>query len=252
MVLAGYFGAVVGVGEAAQRTGLVAVVVLALLAASARDRVRRGVDRLLFGYRRDPDAVVSRVGRRLDDASGPLDALRQLTVESRTVLRLPFAEVLPDDPGLPPVESGRSVAWTQDVPVTVQGRHVATLRVGRRHNSDRFRPDELSALTDVARQAGALVQAAIDGDRSAAGDDVLRFGVPEVRAEHERDARAVLGDRGEHGWPGAVASAAAVPYRVGWPGKSGVWGKPPMKVGGAHRRIFCRLVPTVKVAGNRG
>ncbi len=160
VVLAGYFGAVVGVGEAAQRTGLVAVVVLALLAAAARDRVQRGVDRLLFGYRKDPYAVVSRVGRRLDDASGPLDALRQLTVELRTVLRLPFAAVLPDDPGLAPVESGRGVAGTVDVPVTVQSQHVATLRVGRRHNGERFRPDELSALTDVARYAGALVQAA--------------------------------------------------------------------------------------------
>jgi signal transduction histidine kinase len=160
VVLAGYLAAVVGMDQAAQRTGLVVVVVLALLAAAARDRVQRGVDRLLFGYRRDPYAVVSRVGRRLDDASGPLDALRQLAVELRTVLRLPYAEVLPDDPGLPPVESGRSVAGTVDIPVTVQGQHVATLRVGRRHNGERFRPDELSALTDVARHAGALVQAA--------------------------------------------------------------------------------------------
>ena len=160
VVLAGYLAVVVGVDQAAQRTGLVAVVVLALLAAAARDRVQRGVDRLLFGYRKDPYVVVSRVGRRLDDASGPLDALRQLTVELRTVLRLPFAEVLPDDPGLPPVESGRSVAGTVDVPVTVQGQHVATLRVGRRHNGERFRPDEMSALTDVARHVGALVQAA--------------------------------------------------------------------------------------------
>ena len=118
VVLAGYLAVVVGADQAAQRTGLVAVVVLALLAAAARDRVQRGVDRLLFGYRKDPYVVVSRVGRRLDDASGPLDALRQLTVELRTVLRLPFAEVLPDDPGLPPVESGRSwpARWTSRSP----------------------------------------------------------------------------------------------------------------------------------------
>jgi len=136
------------------------VVVLALLAATARDRVQRWVDRLLFGYRKDPYAVVSRVGRRLDHASGPLDALRQLTVELRTVLRLPSAEVIPDDRRLPPAGSGQSVAGTVDVPVTVQGEHVATLRVGRRHHGERFRPDEMSALTDVARHAGALVQAA--------------------------------------------------------------------------------------------
>ena len=48
--------------QAAQRTGLVAVVVLALLAAAARDRVQRGVDRLLFGYRRGP--LRGRVPRR--------------------------------------------------------------------------------------------------------------------------------------------------------------------------------------------
>jgi signal transduction histidine kinase len=160
VVLAGYLIAVVGVDQAAQRTGLVAVVVLALLAATARDRVQRGVDRLLFGYRKDPYAVVSRVGQRLDHASGPLDALGQLTGELRTVLRLPSAEVIPDDPGLAPAGSGRPVAGTADIPVAVQGEHVATLRVGRRHHGERFRPDEMSALTDVARRAGALVQAA--------------------------------------------------------------------------------------------
>ena len=160
VVLAGYLLAVVGVDRAAQRTGLAAVVVLALLAATARNRVQRWVDRQLFGYRKDPNAVVSRVGQRLDDASGPLDALGQLTTELRTVLRLPSAEVIPDDPGLPPAGSGRSVAGTVDIPVAVQGAHVATLRVGRRHHRERFRPDEMSALTDVARRAGALVQAA--------------------------------------------------------------------------------------------
>lgn len=160
VVLAGYLVAVLGADQAAQRTGLVAVVVLALLAATARDRVQRWVDRLLFGYRKDPYAVVSRVGQRLDDASGPFDALGQLTTELRTVLRLPSAEVIPDDPGLPPAGSGRSVAGTVDLPVAVQGEHVATLRVGRRHHGERFRPDEMSALTDVARRAGALVQAA--------------------------------------------------------------------------------------------
>jgi len=52
--------------QARQTSGTpqVAVVVLALLAASARDRVQRWVDRLLFGYRKDPYAVVSRVGQR--------------------------------------------------------------------------------------------------------------------------------------------------------------------------------------------
>jgi signal transduction histidine kinase len=161
VVLLGYLIAVAGVGPAAQRTGLVAVVVLALLAASARDRVQRAVDRLLFGYRKDPYAVVTRVGQRLDAAAGPLDALQQLTAELRSALRLPSAAVIPDDPRLAPVEAGRPVAGTVDFPVTMQGRQVATLRVGLRHRGARFRPDEQSALTDVGRRVGALVQAAV-------------------------------------------------------------------------------------------
>jgi signal transduction histidine kinase len=161
VVLLGYLIAVAGVGPAAQRTGLVAVVVLALLAASARDRVQRAVDRLLFGYRKDPYAVVTRVGQRLDAAAGPLDALQQLTAELRSALRLPSAAVIPDDPQLAPVEAGRPVAGTVDFPVTMQGRQVATLRVGLRHRGARFRPDEQSALTDVGRRVGALVQAAV-------------------------------------------------------------------------------------------
>ena len=54
-----------------------------------------------------------------------------------------------------------------------------------------------------------LPGAAVDGDRSAAGDDVLRFGVPEVRAEHQRDAGVVLSDRGE------ACAARVVGYSTG-------------------------------------
>ena len=161
LVLAGYLAAIAGVGQvAAQRTGLVAVAVLALLAAAARARVQQGVDRLLFGYRRDPYAVVDRVGQRLDLASGPLDALQQIASELRTALRLPSVAVLPDDPRLVTVTAGRPVAGTRDLPVVVESRRVAVLRIGLRHRAERLRPEEQSVLADISRRIGALVQAA--------------------------------------------------------------------------------------------
>src|ERR1700691_4436661 len=40
---------------------------------------------------------------------------------------------------------------------------------------------------------------AVDRDAPPAGDDMLRLGVPEVHAEHQRDPRVILGHRGEHG-----------------------------------------------------
>jgi signal transduction histidine kinase len=161
LVLIGYLAAVAGVGQiAAQRAGLVAVAVLALIAAAARARVQRGVDRMLFGYRRDPYAVVDRVGHRLDLASGPIDALQQIANELQTALRLPSVAVLPDDPRVPAVAVGRTIAGARDLPVVVEGHQVATLRIGLRHRAERLRPEEQSVLADVNRRIGALVQAA--------------------------------------------------------------------------------------------
>ena len=150
-VVIAYVATVSALGEvAAKKVGI----------AAARDRVQRVVDRALFGDRRDPYAVVSRLGRRVDAATGPLDALEQMAVELRTALRLPYVAVLPDASGLPPVVSGTAVAGSTDIAITVHGERLGTLRVGRRHQSERLRADEESVLHDTARRAGALLQAA--------------------------------------------------------------------------------------------
>jgi len=161
VVVVAYLLLVLGVGQAAgQKAGIVAVAVLALLAAAARGRVQTWVDRALFGHRRDPYAVVSRIGRSTDLATGPREALTSLVEELRAALRLPYAAVVPVDDDVPAVESGRVVAGTHDVPVMALGEQVGVLTVGTRHVGERFRPEEESALADVARRAGALVQAA--------------------------------------------------------------------------------------------
>jgi signal transduction histidine kinase len=68
--------------------------------------------------------------------------------------------VLPDDPRLATVATGRTVAGTRDLPVVVEGHRVALLRIGLRHRTERLRTEEQSVLADVSRRIGALVQAA--------------------------------------------------------------------------------------------
>jgi signal transduction histidine kinase len=161
VVVVAYLAVVELLGDvAAEKLGVVAVAVLALLLAGVRERVQRGVDRALFGSRRDPYAVVDRLGRRVDAASDPLDALEQLTVELRAALRLPSVAVIPEADGLAPIRSGREVAGAVDVPIAVHGRRIGVLRVGHRHAGERLRPEEQSVLHDAARRAGALLQAA--------------------------------------------------------------------------------------------
>ena len=161
VVVVAYVIAVSALGEvAAKKVGIAAVAVMALLVAAARDKVQRAVDHALFGDRRDPYAVVDRLGQRLDAASGPVDALEQIAGELRTSLRLPSVAVVPDSPALRRITVGSPVAGTVDVPIAVHGEQIGVLRVGRRHQSERLRPEEQSVLLDTARRAGALLQAA--------------------------------------------------------------------------------------------
>jgi signal transduction histidine kinase len=139
---------------------------------------------LLYGERHDPFAVVRRLGQRLDTASGPAEALTQLTDDVRASLRLPYLAVNPSGGGLGAVSSGQAVpATTEELPVSVLGQPVATLVVGLRRGTSRLTSTERSVLHDVARRAGALVQAA------ALLDDVQRSRERIVIAREEERRR---------------------------------------------------------------
>ena len=190
-VIAGYVAVVSAVGEvAAKKVGIAAVAVVALLIAAARDRVQRAVDHALFGDRRDPYAVVDRLGQRVEAAAGPIDALEQLASELRSALRLPSVAIVPDDAQVGRVTSGTPVAGTVDVPISVHGTQIGVLRVGRRHHGERLRPEEQSVLLDTARRAGALLQAAsLVADLRASRDRIVG-----AREEERRRLRHDLHD----------------------------------------------------------
>ena len=63
--------------------------VAALAAAAGWERAQRAVDRLLYGERRDPLAVATRLGTTLDSAAAPAEALQALADEIARALRLP-------------------------------------------------------------------------------------------------------------------------------------------------------------------
>jgi signal transduction histidine kinase len=143
---------------AADGTGPVVAAVVVAAAAAGRSRLQALVDRRLFGSRRDPYAVVQRVGASTAQAAAPGEALAALVEAVRTSLRLPFVQVL-DAHGDVAAESGAPVAGTHVVPVVDQGRQLGVLVVGRRSRRERLRTEEASALVDVARRAGALLSA---------------------------------------------------------------------------------------------
>lgn len=171
---------------------LLAAAIAAVLTA-ARSGFQRFVDRMLFGARRDPYEVVRRIGVSVAAAETPDQALSNLVGTVREVLALPYAAVEPAGPAGGPAnwaESGRPVASVEDFPAVHRGRQVGVLRVGHRHRGERFRPEEGSALAEVARQvAGVLHAADLAADLQASRERIVV-----AREEERRRIRRDLHD----------------------------------------------------------
>ena len=193
--LAAYAGLLAAAGAGPAR-GSYAPLLAALIAAvltAARSRFQRLIDRKLFGARRDPYEVVRRVGVSVAAADSPVMALASLVSTVCEVLALPYAAVESVSPAGETVrraESGSRVPWAEALPAVYRGRQVGVLRVGHRHRGERFRPEEASALGDVARRAASLLHAAdLSADLQASRERVVV-----AREEERRRLRRDLHD----------------------------------------------------------
>jgi len=188
IVVGVYLGVVVAVGSVAPSStlGVVLVAVVAVVAASGRSIVQAGVDRWLFGHRRDPYAVVARVGRHVAPASEPQEALQRLVDALRDALRLPYVAF----DGAVAVTSGTAVAGWHTEPVFALGQQVGELHAGFRKAGERFSAEEKAAIAEVGSRAATLAYAA------SLVDDVAqsRARIVLAREEERRRLRADLHD----------------------------------------------------------
>ena len=93
-----YVLAVVALGALFQAQGNLAISLLAtglvaVLFQPLRMRLQRGVNRLMYGERDDPYAVLSRLGQRLEAALAPDAALNTVVQTVAQALKLPYAEI---------------------------------------------------------------------------------------------------------------------------------------------------------------
>ncbi|WP_084781131.1 sensor histidine kinase [Planobispora rosea] len=167
--------------------GVVTVAAVALLAAFGRDAVQAGVDRLLFGLRHDPYAVVSRVGRHVASAAEPVEALQRLVDAVRSNLRLPYAAFTS---AAVTVTSGTPAAGWHTVAASALGQPVGELHICRRRTGERLSAKEQAAIEEVAARAGTLAYAAgLIADIAAS-----RTRIVIAREEERRRLRADLHD----------------------------------------------------------
>jgi two-component system, NarL family, sensor kinase len=164
-VLAVYAGLLAAVEAVFSREGaatsLLAAAVVAVAFAPAKERLQRGVDRMLYGERRDPYRALSQLGARLEAALTPEDVLPAIVEAVTQSLRLPYAAVeLRDEDGPHVVASSGTVrSSVERVPLQYRGELVGELAVGLRPGESEFSPADRKLLADLARQAGVAAHA---------------------------------------------------------------------------------------------
>jgi two-component system NarL family sensor kinase len=177
-------------GRAGPVVALVATALVAVAFAPVRHRAQQGVDRLLYGEGRDPYAVLSGVGRRLEQPIGdPESVLADMAAAVADSLRLPFVQIEVAGDG-PTASVGEPSAELHEVPLTFRGEVVGGLLAAPRSPRDPFRPADLRLLDDLGRQIGVAVHAtrlAHDLQRS-------REGLVAMREEERRRIRRDLHD----------------------------------------------------------
>jgi len=138
---------------------LLATGVVAALFQPLRERLQRGVNRLIYGERDDPVEALSRLGRQLEMALPPDKVLPTLVETIAQTLKLPYVAIhLPHQEGdIIAALYGNFVPELVQFPLVYQGEDTGQLAVGLRSPGSPFSPAEMRLLQNIARQAGTAV-----------------------------------------------------------------------------------------------
>jgi signal transduction histidine kinase len=136
---------------------LLATVIAAVAFQPLRERVQGAVNRMMYGERDDPVALLSKLGAQLEDTGTPEAALAGIVETVALALKLPFVAIewgegrgIAASFGLPSPSSER-------LPLMYQGEVVGHLLVADRRREEPLSAKDLALLENIAQQAGAIV-----------------------------------------------------------------------------------------------
>jgi signal transduction histidine kinase len=145
-------------------TGLVAVLVQPL-----RERLQRGINRLMYGERDDPVTVLSRLGQRLEATLAPNAVLPSLVETVAQALKLPYVAIEASSLHTVPALKAEWRLANQHLnpdqytlvnfPLIYQGEAVGQLSVAPRAPGEDFSPLDRHLLENIAHQAGVAIHA---------------------------------------------------------------------------------------------
>lgn len=183
-------------GHAEPVVALAAAGAVAVLYQPLRLRLQRSADRMLYGDRGDPYAVLARLGRRLEAAGSAEQTLPETVETIAAALRLPYVAVeLPGDAPVRPTAAHGTTPGTEPVvvPLTHGGDDVGRLVVGRRDAREDLTPAERRLLGDLGRQVAVAAHAVLLDRALRRSRERLVVGREEERRRLRRDLHDGLG-----------------------------------------------------------
>jgi signal transduction histidine kinase len=160
VVVVGYLGALFSTGGNVV-ISLAATGVVAVLFQPLRERLQRAVNRLMYGERDEPYAVLTRLGERLEATVEPRAVLPAVVETVAQALKVPHAAIeLRREGGYETAaEYGMPSGEPLVLALTYQNEAVGRLVLSPRTKGETFTKSDLRLLEDLARQVGVAAHA---------------------------------------------------------------------------------------------
>ena len=140
---------------------LFATGLIALLFQPLRTYLQRGVNRLMYGERDDPYAVLSRLGQRLEAALAPEAVLPTIVETVAQALKLPYVAIAlkQDEEMVVTAAYGSSVNDPVTLPLVYQGETIGQLLLAPRRPGESLTAADWRLLQSIAQHAGVAAHA---------------------------------------------------------------------------------------------
>jgi signal transduction histidine kinase len=192
----GYLGALFRTGSNLP-ISLLAAGLVAVAFQPAREWLQRGVNRLVYGERDDPYAILSRLGKRLEGTLAPEAVLPAVIQTVAEALKLPYAAIVlreaEGDHLVLATTYGEATSTVECFPLIYGNEPVGELRLAPRSGTAGFGAADRRLLSDIARQAGAAAHAVRLGADLQRSRERLVAAREEERRRLRRDLHDGLG-----------------------------------------------------------
>ena len=140
---------------------LIATGLIAIAFHPVREYLQHNVNRLMFGQRDDPYAVLSHLSQQLQTTAVPAETLTSIVETIAGTLKLPYVaiELVEQDAQIGHASYGEPVAEIVKLPLRYQKESVGRLLVSPRAPGEKFTAKEQQLLADIAAQTGAVASA---------------------------------------------------------------------------------------------